>query len=346
MKLPTIPSFPQFTRKIAIDLGTSRVRIWSNQDGFVIDEPCVIALDRSKNKVIAVGKEAQDMSGRVSKNIEVLSPLSQGVVTDTVLVSMMLRMLLRKILQNVYFFRPSIMMSVPSSITEVEKLALTEVLYGLGAREVFFITQLLAAAIGSGVPIADASGSFLLQLGGGVVEGGIISLGSLVAAESTEYAGHSLDESIKRILRQEAGIDVGLQRVEQLKIQLSTAYLQNKNEMLVTGQDIRDAVPKEVLIGSEIIFPAVASLLERYVRLIKKLFEQIPSELTTDVIDKGMLLSGSFAKLRGLDSFFLSSLGVPVSVVDEPDTSVIKGMMQAMENIDLFKESLGYMAAS
>ncbi len=340
--LKNVSRLSQLSRKIGIDLGTSRVRIWSDQDGFVVDEPAAIAVDTNANKVIAVGKEAQDMIGRVSKNIFVSQPLQAGVIVDPALTAAMLKVLLQKIIHNAYFFRPAIMISVPSSLTEVEKLAMTEMMYSLGGKEVSFITQILAAAIGAGVPIADASGSFFLHLGAGVVEGGIISLGSLIVSESTEYAGNYLDESVQRVLRQQKGIEVGKQSAEQIKRQIASAMLETSSEILVTGQDVLESVPKEVVVEGEVLHHSIREVLDRYVQLTKRLFEQIPSELTTDVIDKGMLLSGGLAQLRGLDSFLLSKLGVPVSVIDQPDRAVIRGIAQVLKNIDLFKESLGY----
>jgi rod shape-determining protein MreB len=334
--------FKQINRRIGIDLGSTRIRIWSELDGIVVDEPSYIAVDETLGKVVGVGKEAQDMIGRVSGNVTVSQPIKNAMIQDLPLVNAMLRVFLQKIIHSPYFFRPTMMVSVPSTLTEVEKRAMTDMFYALGAREVFFIDQVLAAAIGAGVPIADASGSFLLQLGGGIVEGGIISLGSLVATESTDLAGQHLDENIQRIVRKEKLLNVGSRAAEHMKMKLGSALENAQQEMQVTGQDVLQTIPKEMVIDSATISPAILQLLEKYVQLVKRLFEKIPSELTTDIIDKGMLLSGGMAQLDGLDVFLLSRLGVSVSVVDTPQLSVIKGISQVLENLELFKQSVGY----
>jgi rod shape-determining protein MreB len=330
------------SRKIGIDLGTSRVRIWSDTDGIIVDEPSYIAVDTGLGKVLAVGQEAQEMIGRVVQGVEVSAPLRAGVVLQPELAIAMLKVFLQKILQTSYFFRPVMMVSVPANLTEVEKKALTEILYSLGAREVYFVHQLLAGAIGAGVPIADASGSFLLQMGSGIVEGGIISLGSLIVSEVTPYAGNYLDDSIQRLLRKELRLHVGKKTVEQLKKQVGSARKSSHKEIQVIGQDVLSASPKEEMISSELLFPPIQQLIERYVRVVKKLFQHTPSELTSDVIDKGVLLSGGFAQLDGLDTELLGVLGVPVALVDDAEHAVIKGIAQVLENLELFKESIGY----
>ncbi len=329
-------------QKIGVDLGASRTRIWSDKEGFVLDEPSCIAVDTSQEKVIAVGDEAQEMIGRVHQHIVVSFPIRTEGIAQPELVTAMLKVFLQKTLRTPYFFRPAFMVSIPSYINETEKKALIEILYSLGAREVSLIQQILAAAIGAGVPIADASGSFLLQLGSRVVEGGIISLGSLIASETSFHAGHYIDESIQRVLKKEEHIKVGVRTAEGIKKQIATARENQHLEMRVTGQDLLAAAPKELTVDSETLFPAIAFVVERYVVLARKLFEQIPAELTSDVIDKGILLSGGLARLDGLDLSLLNLLGVPVSVVEEPDRAVIKGIAQVLQNLELFKESVGY----
>jgi rod shape-determining protein MreB and related proteins len=342
MKLNSFFSLSALNKRIGIDLGTSRIRIWTDQRGFIIDEPTVIAVDPALGKVLAVGQEAEDMAGRVGSHREVSHPIQNGVVVQTDLAQAMLRVFMQKLFASPYFFRPSIMVSVPSHLSGLQKEIVVDLLYSLGAREVLLVDQLLAAAIGAGVPIADASGSFVLQLGSGIAEGGIISLGSLVVSQSNEYAGNYIDKAIERVIRQEAQIQVGTQVGEKLKRELLTFRQDRHRQLQVSGQDIVDSVPKEVMLSSQIFLPLMNKMLQRYVSLARQLFEQIPPELTNDVIDKGMIMSGGMAQIEGLDVALLTALGVPVSVVEEPDRSVIKGIAQILQNLELFKESIGY----
>lgn len=355
MQLPqsfsAIPSLRDFSlanfsfglsRKIGIDLGSSRTRIWTDQDGIVIDEPSCIAVQKSLSKVIAVGQEAQEMVGRVGADVEISYPVDLRNMLEPDLIAAMLKVFLQKVFQTPYFLRPVIMVSVPADISEIERKSLIEVMYGIGAREVYCIQQVLAAAIGAGVPIADASGSFILQVGNSAIEGGIISLGSLIAYESIPYAGQYIDESIQRLLRREQRINVGIRAAEQIKKTVGTALEQRNREMRVTGQDVLDLVPREIAIDSHTIFPCIQTMMEKTIGFTRKLFEKIPAELTSDVIDKGILLTGGFAQLNGLDFALLSLLGVPVSLADEPERAVVRGIAQVLENLELFKESVGY----
>ncbi len=336
-----IPSLSQLTKKIGIDLGSSSIKIWSSPEGIVVNEPACLAIDQRTNKVIAVGKEAKEMQGRLQQQVSVHFPLQQGVVVDADMLEAMLRVFFQKIIRTSFFFRPVLLVSVPSAITESEKLALTEVLFRLGVREVNYIDQVLAAAIGAGLPVADASGSFLMQFGAGLVETGIVSLGSLVLTESTNKAGNYLDLVIQRVLKQEYSFSVGTKMVELIKQKLISAIPIEK-ELPIQGQDLTTGVPKEVLVSSIQFQKVLDPILEKYVTLIKKVFEQVPPELTSDVVDKGILLSGGMAQLTGLDTYFVNRIGVPISVVDEPDQVVIKGISQVLQNLDLFRQSVGY----
>jgi len=336
-----IPSLSQLNKKIGIDLGSSRIRIWSSPGDVVIDEPACLAVDQRSNKVIAVGKEAKEMQGRLQQQVSVHFPLQQGVLVDADLLEAMLRVFFQKIIKTTFFFRPILLVSVPSAITESEKLALTEVLFRLGVREVNFVDQLLAAAIGAGLPVADASGSFMMQFGAGLVETGIVSLGSLVVTESSSKAGNYLDLLIQRILKQENSLSVGSKQAELIKQKLISAIPIQK-ELPIQGQDLTTGVPKEVLVSSVQFQKVIDPILEKYVSLIKKVFEQVPPELTSDVVDKGILLSGGMAQLAGLDRYLVSRIGVPTSVVDEPDQVVIKGISQVLQNLELFRQSVGY----
>lgn len=339
MKLPFIS---QLAQVVGLDLGTSYTRIWTDREGIVLTEPTCLTVDERTNKVVAVGEEAVAMEGRVGSSVKLYRPIQHGKLYDMEIARALLKVFLQRVLKSSSFFRPVMMVSVPASSTEVDRTAMTELLYSVGAREVYTISQPLAAAIGAGVPIADASGSFILQMGSGIVEAGIISLASLVKFESTQLAGRAADVRIQNQVRDEAGLAIGLETAEELKRTLGTLLPGDAKTELVTGQDVIESSPKEVKLSSAQIRPPLVKLAAQYETMLKKLFSQIPPELTADVIDKGMLLSGGFGQLNGLDLYLVSHLGIPVAVVEEPHLTTIKGIATALEHLDLFKESLGY----
>lgn len=327
---------------LGLDLGSSRTRIWVPGEGIVLDEPTCLVVDNRNNKVIAVGQEALAMSGRVADNFTIQNPLQQGRLYDLESAQALLKIFLQRVLKTNYFFRPIMMVSVAGASTQAEIEMMTELLYLVGAREVYTISQPLAAAIGAGVPIADASGSFLVQLGSGMVEAAVISLGSLIRAESTTQAGQEIDRRIQLVLKEQLGLLVSLETAKMIKEKVGSVDSHVNKEILVTGQDVMRSSPKELNITSALVLSALTAVMSTYDGLLKKLLSQIPPELTVDVIDKGILLSGGLAQLEGLDQYLVAQLGIPVSVVEEPQKTVIKGISSALEHLDLFKESLGY----
>lgn len=346
MNLGILQPLSQLSKRIGIDLGTSRVRIWSDQDGIVVNEPACVAIERESSKVLAVGNEAEAMLGRLGKQVQVIFPLKAGAIQDQAVAEAMLRVFLQRILKTTLFFRPIVMVSIPSLLSEPERVALTETLFAVGFREVNFIDQVLAAAIGAGVPIADASGSLLLQLGAGIVEAGIISLSSLVAIKSTKEAGVAMDRELRQHVRSMYHIEIGQVTTEKMKAELLTLLDTQPRQIRVSGQDIVETVPKEVVISSDAFLPVLKPFVDEYVATLKSLFTHIPPELATDIIDKGVLLSGGLSQLQGLDSIFVDALGVPVSIVDDPEKSVILGIAQVLQNLELFRESTGYRYAA
>ncbi len=330
------------TPLLGLDMGSSRTRIWTAEDGVIVDEATALAVDSRSQKVMAVGQEAQAMAGRVSSNVTIHHPVQRGRLYDSDTAQALLKVLFQKVLKSNYFLRPIIMASVAADSTEADRAALSSLLYNVGAREVYTISQPLAAAIGAGVPIADASGSFIMHLGGGVVEGAVISLGSLVKSESTSLAGTGIDLRLQQSLKQRADLMISLEMAERLKKTVASVEPSINREALTTGQDVTLASPKEVKITSAMLLPTFHDIMTEYEKLLKRLLSHMPPELTVDVIDKGMLLSGGLAQLAGLDQHLVRQLGIPVSVVEQPDRAVIKGIATALEHLDLFKESLGY----
>jgi len=343
MHIPFLSSLnASFTQTVGLDIGSCVTRIWTSSDGLVLNEPTCLAVDERTGKVVAVGKEAQAMSGRLTGVVKLYYPIQNGRVYDLEIARALLRVFLQRVLKTRAFLRPVMMASIPAGATQAERAAMVELLHSLGAREVVTIAQPLAAAIGAGVPIADASGSFMLQLGGGVVEAAVISLASLVRFETSDKGGLLADQTIKHWLRDQAQLVISQETAEKVKKELGSLSLQLEKQLLVTGQDLTHAAPKELKVTSQQLQPAISPLVIHYEKILKKLFVHIPPELTADVIDKGMLLSGGWAQLHGLEAHLVATLGIPVSVVDNPELSVIRGIGTALEHIDLFKQSLIY----
>lgn len=334
--------FSSFNRRLAVDLGTTRTRIWLDGEGLLVDEPSLIAVDQSQGKVVAVGEKAAAMMGRVSQPIKIFRPIYQPKIQDDDLARAMLKMLLQQASRQAYFFNPSVLVSLPTSSPPVMKAVVVELLTELGAKEVLTIAQPLAAAIGAGVPIADASGCFILQLGGGVAEAAAISLGKVVQRVSSTQAGLEFDRELQYHLRQQTGVQIALRTAEQLKTDLACALAKTDKQLTVTGTNLSTDSPQEVVVNCSDLEEIVVQFVQKYQNLIKQLLSQVPPDLTTDVIDKGLLLSGGLAQLSGVCVYLAHHLDLPASVVDEPDLAVIRGMGVVLEHLDEFKQSLGY----
>lgn len=338
--MANLPFNFQIVRLIGVDLGTSRIRIWTDREGFVLDEPSCIAVDTRSQKVVAVGREASQMRGRVGSHIAVKFPIQNGKVYDFDVALAMMRLFWEKVIGR-NLVSPGVMVSIPTSSTDVSESITTKLFYSLGAKEVYTISQPLAAIIGAGVPIADASGGFILQMGAGVVEGAVISLGGVVGYESSYLAGEIADERIILSLRKNQQIVLGVQTAEKVKKTVGS-LVDTNGEILVGGKEVTRSSPLEMKINSMMIAQPLTKLALVYGALLKKLLTKIPPELTVDIIDKGLLLSGGWSQLQGMEEFFIEKLGVPVSVVEEPDQVVIKGIGTVLRHLDEFKESLGY----
>jgi rod shape-determining protein MreB len=335
-------SLSQFFPRVGVDIGTARTRIWSQELGVCLDEPSCLAFDTASRRVIAVGDEAAAMEGRVGAHIEVRWPVHEGIIADPDAVQALLKIFFQKAKVLSILSQPIVMASVPAEASAVARDSVVDVLYRTGAREVYTIAQPLAASIGAGVPIADASGSFVLHLGAGVVEGAVISLGSIVHTVSTVQAGNYLTMRIRSTVKRELELSIGLDVAAELQRLVMSARPGEDKRLLVTGQDLSTQGPRELEISSVQLKDVALQVLQRYEQLLRQLLSQLAPELTVDVIDKGLLLSGGLAQLEGADSYFVHALGIPVSVVDDPDRAVIRGIGVTLEHLALFKESLGY----
>lgn len=337
--------FQNIFQKVGIDFGSSRIRVCTDQQGLIVDQPACIAVDSSSNQVIAVGEEAATMRGRVDSRIEIHWPVKNGVLYDATTAGALLKVILQPIFRSALLYGPVVMISVPGSSTQAQKESMTGLLYELGAREVYTIAQPLAASIGAGVPIADASGSFILHLGESLVESAVISLGTMVGCQSNLYAGAFLKQNIKLAISNKKSLDISDTMAASIIKKVASVRREVSAEQFVTGKELSTGNPQEVKVTKDDVSEAVQMMVSRTERTIQKLLSRIPAELTVDVIDKGLLLSGGLSQLNGLDNHLIQSLGMPVAVVDHPSTAVIEGIETALQHLDEFKESLGYVGS-
>jgi rod shape-determining protein MreB len=329
--------------KVGLDLGSRRTRLWLN--AIVFDQPSCVVFDQKRRSVVAIGTEAVLMERRVEDRYQVVWPIQEGEVVDEEALAELLRYALRSVGIHPVLVQPTVLVATAASASDISRYVIAQVLRRIGAAQVFTLSQPVAAAIGAGVPIADASGSFMLHLGAGVVEAGVISLGSLVHVRTSYRAGSWLEQMIRLRLLEAEELEIALESAQKLLAEIATARVVNQKtgaEQLVMGQDRAHQRPRELSVSSALILPTVTAVLQQYTELVRTLLARLPPELTTDVIDKGLLLSGGLAALQGIDSYFVRTLGVPVSVVDEPDTAVIRGLGTTLEHLDEYRQSLTF----
>lgn len=337
-----IPKFPELSKKIAIDLGTANSVVFVLGRGIVLNEPTVVAVSVEDNKVLAVGEAAKEMLGRTPGSITASHPLKSGVIADYVITEAMLRYFIGKALGGVSaIFKPEVMLSVPVGVTSVEARAVFDAALSAGARSAHLLPEPLAAAIGAKIPIAEPSGSMIVNSGGGTTEVAMISLGSIVVSHSVRVAGTSLDEAIISHLRHNHGLMVGERTAEEIKIHIGAAIdLDPPLSLEVKGRDTISGLPRLVAINSTEVRQAIDAPLREIIAGIKRVLEMTPPELASDAIDKGMVLSGGTALLKGFDRLLTEATGVPCHVADEPLLCVVKGCAVALENFDYFRKSL------
>jgi len=330
-----------FAKRIAIDLGTANSLVFVQGQGIVLDEPTVVAVSIDDNRVVAVGREARQMLGRTPGNIKASRPMRDGVIADYVVTEAMLRYFLQKVAGRSLFFKPEVMICVPAGVTQVERRAVLDATLSAGARSAYLIDEPLAAAIGAGIPTGAPSGSMIIDIGGGAAEAAVISLGGVVVHKSVRVAGNKIDEAIASYLRRRENLIIGDQTAEEVKVKIGSAMpLEKEEKMEVKGRDSIMGLPKVVEITSAQVSEAIKPPLNRIIEAVKAVLEETPPELASDIIDKGIVLSGGTALLRNLDKLMTKEIGVPVHVAEEPLLCVVKGTGAALENLDLYKRSI------
>lgn len=332
------------SRKIGIDLGTSTVLIYVKGEGIVINEPSLVAVNRDGTRILAVGKKAFEMVGRAPEAIQVVRPMREGVIADFVVTEGMLHHLIGKVQGRQRLFRPEIMICVPSGVTSVERRAVTEAAISAGARQAWLIDEPLAAAIGAGLPIAEPRGNAICDIGGGTTEIAVISLSGMVVEHSIRVGGNRLDDAIGAYMKRKHNLLIGERTAEEVKIAAGAAV--SMKEPLVTevrGRDLVTGLPRNVDITSNEIVEAVQEPLRLIVAAIRDVLEETPPELSADIFDRGIVLSGGGSQLRGIDRYISMHTGIPAVVADEPQTSVVRGTGLALENFEVLKRNQSYL---
>ena len=328
------------SKKIGIDLGTANSLVYVVGEGVVLEEPTVVAVSISDSKVLAVGKDAQSMLGRTPGNIKASKPMRDGVIADYAVTEAMLKYFLRKV-GAFGLFKPEVMICVPAGVTQVERRAVLGATIAAGARNAYLIEEPLAAAIGAGVPIAEASGNMVLDMGGGASEAAVISLGGVVTFKSVRVAGNRIDEAIAKYVRRKHNLVIGESTAERVKIKIGSAMpIMKEERMEVTGRDSITGLPKQIEISGHEVTEAIKEPLGKIIAMLKSVMEEVPPELSSDIIDKGIVMTGGTAQLRGFDRLITQETGVPAFVAEDSKSCVIKGIGIAIENLDIYSRSV------
>ena len=324
---------------IAIDLGTANTLIWLKGKGVVINEPSIVARTIHDDNIVAVGDEAKAMLGRTHRDLETIRPLQDGVIADFKMTDGMLQGFINKINFS-RMARPRMVICVPSGVTEVERRAVKDSGERANAREVYLIEEPVAAAIGIGLDISQPIGNIIVDIGGGTTEIAVISLNGVVTKETIRIAGDEMDESILQWFRNEHKLEIGAQTAEQIKITVGSAMRSRSKNILVKGRDLVSGIPKTIDVRSDEIRQALKDPVKRILDVIKDALEATPAELSSDIIDRGIVLAGGGSQLRGLDQVLREKTGVPVNVADEPHLAIVKGCGAVIEDLEKFKHVL------
>lgn len=328
-------------KRVAIDLGTTRIRVGIPKQGILRDEPSVVALRAASEELLAVGDEAKAMLGRTPESIIAAHPLREGVIANFRIAEAILRYSLSRILGLGRILRPELMVTVPAGVTSTERRAVVDAGNASGARRTYLIKQPVAAALGAGVPIAGPSGNLVMVLGGGITEVAVIALGDTVASTSLRIGGQHLDKAIAAYTRKKHGLIIGDQTAESVKQEIGAAMpLKKELSMEVSGSNAVTGLPESIMLHSSDITAAIRDPLQEVLGAVKRVLQDTPPELAADVMERGMIITGGSAKLRKLDELLTKVTGVPCQLAEHPETCVAEGALLAMEHLDSFKRSV------
>ena len=331
-----------WSQDMAIDLGTSNTLVVLKGQGVILNEPSVVAVvdNKGKKSVLAVGDEAKTMLGRTPGNIQAIRPLRDGVIADFIVTEEMIKHFIKKVHKRSTFANPRILICVPTGSTPVERKAIQDSALAAGARRVQLIEEPIAAAIGSGLPISEATGSMVVDIGGGTTEIAVMSLGGVVYSNSLRVAGDAMDNALQSFMRKECNLMIGDSTAEKIKKEVGTAIPTNNNKYAVKGRDIRSGTPKEVNITEEDTSEALNPIIREMVNGMKDALENTPPELSADLVDMGLTLTGGGALLKNIDKRFSKETGLPVHIADDPLACVAIGTAKALEQESIFTSML------
>src|SRR3989338_7039669 len=328
-------------KRIAIDLGTANTVVYVAGQGIVLNEPTVVAVTIDDQRVVAVGNEAKEMLGRTPGNITASRPLREGVVADYVVTEALLRYCIQRVAGRAMFLKPEVMICVPAGCTQVERRAVLDATLSAGARVAYLIDEPLAAAIGAKIPIAAPSGSMIIDVGGGSTEAAVISLGGVVVHKSVRVAGNKVDEAVASFLKRKYNLIIGDQTAESIKIKVGSATrLVQEEAMEVSGRDQVLGLPRTIVLSSHEVTDSIRPVLSQMLGAVKGVLEDTPPELASDIIERGITMSGGTSLLRNFDRFMTEETGVPAHLAEDPLLCVVRGTGIALENLDIYKRSV------
>jgi rod shape-determining protein MreB and related proteins len=328
-----------FSQDIAIDLGTANTLVHIRDRGIVLDEPSVVAITKSGNrKVVAVGHEAKEMLGKTPGNIEAIRPMREGVIADFAVTEAMLKYFIRKANKRNYLIASRVVISIPAGITDVETKAVREAAMSAGVREVLLIEQPMAAAVGAGLPVLDARGSMIVDIGGGTTDIAVISLGGLVTFRTLKVAGDKMDEALIQYVRRRSNILIGERTAELIKMKIGNCHPSTSlGDMEIKGRDLISGVPKSIRITSADVREALADTVQLIVEATRSVLERTPPELSADLAERGIVIVGGGANLAGLDIVLREETGIPVLISEDPLLAVVNGTGMVLEDLDRYR---------
>ena len=329
------------SRDIGIDLGTANILITLKGKGVIYSEPTVVAIDKESNQIIATGREAKEMLGRTPDKVKAIKPLSEGVIADFTATQMLLKDIVQRICRKYNIGKMRAVVGVPSGISEVEERAVQESILQAGAKEVYLIEEPIAAAIGAGLEIAEPNGNIVVDIGGGTTEVAVISLGGIVVSDSLRIAGDKMDEAIINYVKREMNLAIGETTAEEIKVRLGCALpLVSIEEMEIRGRDLNTGLPKITMITSEQVRQALEEPIHQIIDVIKIALEKTPPELSSDVMERGIILTGGGALIRNIDKLISMSTGIPVYITETPLNAVVRGTGKALDDLEKLKSVL------
>jgi rod shape-determining protein MreB and related proteins len=330
-----------FNKRIGIDLGTCNSIVFTVSKGIIMQEPSVVAVTIADNRILAVGREAKEMTGRTPDTIKIYRPLRDGVIADYRVTEAMLRYFIKKSPKAFGFLRPELLVGVPAGITSTEKRAVIEAGMSAGAKNVFVAKEPVLAAIGAGIPINSCSGHMIVDIGGGTAEVAVISLGGIVTSCSLRVAGDKIDQAISEYIKKKYNLAIGEQTAEEVKIKIGTAMPErDEREMEIRGRDLISGMPQNIKVRSNEICEAISDRLAEITQTVRAVLRDTPPELSADIMDKGMIISGGGALLRNIDELIAQSTGVPCFIAEDALLCVAKGTGVVLENLDTYKKSI------